>query len=265
MKHRRLRQLTKSEHGFTVIELIIVIGVSAVFVAIISFFGFNYWRYAFQLQSDQDTFVDRLNAGDFVRENLGTASGLISENSIQDANVTNSDPVDGPNYWLTIHAIPGNTAMPASGSTTPLVYFKRFSTNSSGTFIMNGSTPYEDEYVLYLDGTTKELRQRALANPSASGNKLETSCPPAIATAACPADKVLAHNIASVDTRYFSRTGNLLDWTSLYDTDTNTYIGPDFPAVEVVEFTLNISAKAALTPGNSTINSTIIRIALRNG
>lgn len=257
--------MSDSEPGFTIVELLIIISMTALFVSIVAFFGFNYWRYAFQLQSDQDTFVDRLNAGDFIRDNVGTASGLISETSIPESHVTNPDPTDGPNYWQTIHAIPGNTATPASGLTTPLVYYKRFSTNSSGAFIMNGIAPYEDEFVLYLDGSTKQLRQRSIANPSASGNKLKTSCPPADATTACPADKLLAQNVASIDTRYFSRTGNLLDWTSIYDTDINQYAGPDFPAVEVVEFTLNIQAKAALTPGNSTINSTIIRIALRNG
>lgn len=259
VKARKLDQ-----RGLTLVELVIVMGMTALFVAIISVFAFNYWRYAYRLQADQDAFIDRLNAGDLIRESMGTSSGLINENSITDAHATNVDPTDGAGYWQTIHAIPQTIAMPSAGTTAPVAYYKRYSVTNNGSFIMNGSAPYEDEYVLYLDGSTKQLLLRSLANSAAASNRLKTSCPPNIATTTCPADKILARNITSVSTRYFSRTGNLMDWTSIFDTNTNSYAGPDYPAVEVVEFTLNISAKAALTPGNSTINSTIIRIALRN-
>jgi hypothetical protein len=129
---------------------------------------------------------------------------------------------------------------------------------------MNGAQPYEDEYVLYMDGSTKKLLLRSLANSNAPGNRLVTSCPPALATSTCPADKVIAENLASIDTRYFSRTGNLIDWTSVYDINTSTYIGPDFTSVDVIELKLNITKKAIFQQTNSTINSTTIRVALRN-
>jgi hypothetical protein len=185
------------------------------------------------------------------------------QNGIADSNVLIADS-NNSNYWLPIHAIPGTTNVPASNNYTPLLYFKRYSISSSGAYIMNGTQPYEDEYILYLNGTTKSLMQRTLVNPSASGDKLKTSCPPSQVTASCPVDKTIADSLASVGMRYFSRTGNLIDYTSIFDINTNSYAGPDFTAVEVVELTLNLSYKPVFQKTNATQNSTIVRIALRN-
>lgn len=252
------------ESGFTLTELLIVMLVTGFLVTLIMYFTFSYWRYTYILEADQDTLSTRLNAGDILREQLGTSSGLVTQNSLPDVNRHNPDPADGTGqYWLVIHAIPGNQSA-AAGTTAPLVYFKRFSANSAGAHIMNGTQPYEDEYVLYIDGTKKQLLLRSLANASATGNRLKTSCPPAIATSSCPADKVIAGELSSVNMRYFSRTGNLIDWTSIYDPATSSYIGPDFTSVDVIELELKLSKKPIFQKTNATINSTVVRVALRN-
>jgi type II secretory pathway pseudopilin PulG len=257
--------MKRGSGGFTIPELLVVIILAAFFSTLIMDFAFNYWRDAFSLQSDEDTLTTRLDAGDILREEIGTSSGLIIQNSIADANTLVPDPTNATNqYWLPIHAIPGNKPVGSVGAITPLIYFKRYSVNISGQYIMNGTQPYEDEYVLYLSGSGKSLMQRSLANPSASGNKLKTSCPANLATVSCPADKILATDLASIDMRYFSRTGNTIDYTSIFDPNTNSYTGPDFTVVEVVEMQLNLSAKPTFQKTNSTSNSTIIRIALRN-
>ncbi len=255
---------TKSEQGFTLPELVVVIVLSSLFISLILVFSINYWRYSVALDSDMETLVTRLNAGDYIREKIGESSGLIVQNSLADNNVLNKDPLIASGlYWKPIHAIPGNTPVGSTGTTTPLLYFRGLSTNTSRALIMNGVQPYEDEYVLYLNGTTKQLLARSLSNPNTANNRLLTSCPPTIATTNCPADKVIADNIASIDMRYFSRTGSLLDWTSATDPITGAYVGPDFSVVEVVELTLNLTKKATFYT-NDTKNSTIIRIALRN-
>jgi hypothetical protein len=190
---------------------------------------------------------------------------MIMQNSIPDAHPNNPDPADVTGqYWLPIHAIPGNFPIPVKGVTTPLVYYSRPSTASNGSYVMNGVQPYEDEFMLYMDGTTKSLKQRTLVNPNATGDRLKTSCPAAIATLTCPADKTVATDLASIDMRYFSRTGNLIDHTSSQDPLTGAYTGPDFTAVEVIEFNLNLVQKPLLQSTKATSNSTIIRIALRN-
>jgi type II secretory pathway pseudopilin PulG len=249
--------------GFTIVELLVSIIMVAFFSSLVLYFTFGFWRYGFSLQADEDTLTTRLDAGDIIRESIGTSAGLIIQDSLTDTHTLVADP-NNTNYWLPIHAIPGTTNVPASGQYKPIVYYRRFSFDSSGNYIMNGTQPYEDEYVLYLAGSTKSLMLRSIANPNAAGDRLKTSCPPALATASCPADKLVADNLASVATRYFSRTGNPIDWTSIFDSDTNTYAGPDFPAVEVVEFTLNISQKTTFEKTAGTSSTTIIRIALRN-
>lgn len=252
------------ESGFTLSEVLVVILVTGFFVTLIMNFTFSFWRYSYLLEADQDTLNTRLNAGDIIREQIGTSSGMIMQNGIPDANTNNPDPGDiSGQHWLIIHAIPGNQST-GNGTTKPLVYYKRLSINTSGAIIMNGSQPYEDEYVLYIDGTKKQLLLRSIANSSATNNRLKTSCPPTISTPACPADKAIVGDLASVDTRYFSRTGNLIDWTSVFDATLNTYIGPDFTAVDVIELKLNITKKPIFQKTNATINSTTIRVALRN-
>jgi type II secretory pathway pseudopilin PulG len=257
--------MTQAEDGFTISELLVVIILTTLLTLIIMVFAFDLWRTSATQEAEIDTLSTRFTASDTLRDQIGTSSGLIIQNSIADAHTLDPDPsIPGGNYWLPIHAVPQTISVGSTSSYTPLLYFQRYSFNRSNQYIMNGTSPYEDEYVLYLDGTTKSLMERVLVNPSAAGNKLKTTCPPSQASAACPADKVIAGNLASVATRYFSRTGNLIDWTSITDPDTGDYVGPDYPAVEVLELTLNLSKKPAFSSTNSTSSNTIIRIALRN-
>ncbi len=259
------------QRGFTLPELIIVMVLTLLFSGLLFQFAMGYARYGSVVQSDSIAFVERLNASDYLRENLGLSSGLISQNSIVD---THPNVPDGsiPNHWRVLHAVKanfGNTSSP-----TPLIYFKKPSITTSGNMTYNGVLPYEDEFVIYHDGATKQLRVRTLANPAVASNRLTTSCPPGSVTATCPVDKVLISDIVSVSLRYFSRSGNDISFTSIDSLGTSpctapgpTYTGcagADFPSVEVVELTLNLSKKPIGTNVNSTQSATIIRVALRN-
>lgn len=257
--------MIKDQRGMTIVELNIVLVTTALFLALIVYFGNGYWRYASLLEADLDTFVSRLNAQDYIRETIGNSSGLITQNSIIDLNVLNPDPEDGAYYWEEIHASPGNIAAGDSG-TTPLLYFKTISQTLDGTVAMNGEQPFEDEHVLYLDGLSKTMYARTLANPVVSDNKAVTSCPPSVATASCPADKIVLENIDSVDAIYYSRSGNQIDHYSIIDTTVmpNLPIGPDFQLVEALQYTFHVKAKPLFQRDNATVNDTIVRIALRN-
>jgi Tfp pilus assembly protein FimT len=262
----KANSLRTNQQGFTIPELISVMVVTVIFSGLIIFFAISYWRATATLENDMESYVSRLNAGDKLRDNFNAASGLIIQNSIVDSNTGNADPMQPSNeYWLPIHAVPGNKAVGAPGSITPLVYFTQPAINTSKNFIMNGTQPYENEFVLYMDGTTKELRMRSLANTAAINNVTKTSCPPSIASSTCPADKLIAENIASIDTRYFSRTGIAINHESIVDTSTGAFIGPDFTSVEVVEFNLRVFKKSTLNGGADTSSQTVIRVALRNG
>lgn len=265
MKKSLGRLEMKDEQGLTLVELLVVISLSGLFTGLLLFFMISYWRYGLLLESDLDTLTTRLNAGDFIRENLNQASGLIVQNSLQDNNTLNPDPGYSPAYyWLRIHAIPGTISVGSTGTFTPVIYFKRPSITTSGSIAMNGTQPYEDETVFYLNGSTKSLMARNIANPAVINNRLKTSCPQSLASVSCPADRTIAANLSSIEMRYFSKTGNLIDYTSSYDSSTNTYTGPDFPVVEVVEIKVNLAKKPVFQKTNATQNSAIIRVALRN-
>lgn len=252
------------EAGFTLSELLVALLLTGFFVSLIFTFTFGYWRYGYLMEADLDTYVSRLNAGDYLRENISASSGLIIQNSLPDNNTMAPDPNIPSNlYWEEIHAIP-STVTASSTEVKPILYFKRPSVNTSKDIVMNGTQPYEDEYILYLDGQSKTLYARSLANPGATNSKLKTSCPPAISTNVCPADRAIVADVTSIETRYFSRTANLIDHSSITDPITGNYIGPDFSVVEVLELTINIEKKPILQKLNATKNSTIIRIALRN-
>ena len=259
-----LRQKAPSEfrNGFTIVEVTIVIVAAGLIFGLVFSFFWQYWQFAEKAQSDSDVLTERLDTSDYIREIVGTSSGLITQNSIIDSNANVVDGTAGAGYWLTIHSVPQTTA--TTSSDQPILYFKRFSQNSSKAFIMNGTSPYEDQYVIYLSNNG-ELRVRTLKNTAATGNILTTSCPPTVATSTCPADKVLIKNVESIGARYFSRSGNLIDYTPYYDSDAGVWVnGPDFPVVEVVEYTIKVSKAAFTQTTNTTQSETIIRIALRN-
>jgi prepilin-type N-terminal cleavage/methylation domain-containing protein len=249
--------------GFTLIELLIVIVSSTIFFTLVFDFFWQYWQYAERAQTDQEVLTTRLDASDYIRNTVGTTSGLIDQNGIPDPNANVPDPTAGSNYWLAIHPVP-QTVTTSSSADQPILYFRRYSQDAHNNFIYSGTSPYEDEYVLYLN-KKGEIRTRTLANSSATGDSLKTSCPPASATTTCHADKLIIDSVSSIAVRYFSRSGNLLDYTPYFDTNLGAYVnGPDFPAVEVIEYTVNVSKKAFTQSKNTTKSSTIIRIALRN-
>jgi len=254
----------QDNNGFTLPELIVAMAMTAIVLTVVLTFLFYFWRYSYVLDYTQESFTQRLNTNDYLRDSLGSSVGLIIQNGLPDSHTNAPDPAIGSNlYWKLIHAVPTNYYTNGSGA-VPLFYYRKYSSNSSGSYIMNGQQPYEDEYVLYLDSDTKQMLLRSIPNTGATGNRLLASCPPAIANSSCPSDKILIENVESVGLRYFSRSGNPIDWTSVWDDLNNCYAGPDFPQAEVVELTVNVSRKARFSSSSSTKNSTIIRVSLRN-
>jgi hypothetical protein len=250
----------------TLVELVIVMGITLLVTTVVLTFAIDFWGNATSLQNDSVSFIDRNNAGDRMRDALNVATSLMSQNSLADNNAHAPDPADvSGTHWQPIHAIPGNTVLPAAGAFTPLFYYQAPAVDSSKNIILNGASPYLNEFVLYLNGSTKQLLLRSLANPSAPDNSTKTSCPAASATVSCPADRVIANDVSSVDLRYFSRSGNTIDYTSITDPLTGEYIGPDFTSVEVVEMTIHEFIRATIDNAQDTTNQTIIRVALRNG
>lgn len=118
--------------------------------------------------------------------------------------------------------------------------------NSSKQYIIDPNTgsPYMNELVYYKSGTT--LMERILANPSATGNRMETTCPANLATNTCPADPVLANYVNSMT-------------FTLYDQNAaTTTVATDARSVAI-----NLSMQRN-APGNPITVSNSIRVTLRN-
>lgn len=253
------------QRGLTLVELLAVIIASSLIMMTVTAFGLNFWASTASVQSSEDTLVSRLNAGDYLRDAINSASGLINQNDLADSHAGDPDPSDvSGTHWVVIHAVPGTINMGTSGTITPVVYFNRPSVDTSKNIILNGAVPYQDDVIIYMNGSTKQLLARVVANPDAPNNRAKTTCPSAYATQSCPQDTVISNNVSAIDMRYFSRSGNTIDYSSIVDPNTGAYIGPDFPSVEVVEFTVKLSKNKQLYKAANTANQVVIRVALRN-
>ena len=118
--------------------------------------------------------------------------------------------------------------------------------DSSHNYIIDPATgsPYMNELVYYKSGLT--LMQRTLANGNATGNSLNTSCPPSLATASCRADRELATYVSSM-------TFILYDQDGAQTTDTSL--------ARSININLTMQRNAPISP-LSLSNS--IRVTLRN-
>lgn len=269
---------TVREHGFTLVEMLIVVIMTTILSLIIFNLGFQYLKQAASLNARSNFYGDRLNVADYLRLNVGLSTGLLNQNSIEDASPVAPDP-DDPlgTHWKFIHAIPGALGSPSE--VTPIVYYSKNALDGSRKVIMNGTKAYQNEYILYHDGPSSELRVRTLANPNAPANSEKTTC--TTASASCQKDKVLLTGVQTVEMQYYSRSGESIDYRSSCDPDkyycdgttppaclqTAPYTGCnglDFSQVEVAQFKLKVKKSIESDVNHSFYNSTIIRIALRN-
>lgn len=267
-----------NQDGFSLVEMLIVVIMTSVLSLIIFGMGFQYIKQAASLTAKSNFYADRLNVSDYLRQNVGLSTGLLNQNSIIDATTRTPDPADGTNtHWSKLHAIPGSFGSPTT--ITPIIYYSQDALRSDGTAIMNGASAYQNEFILYHDGPSSELRIRSLANPSAAQNKTHTTC--TTATPTCQKDKVLLSGVQTVEMRYFSRSGDDIDFRSSCDPVVfycagNTPIGCnqaapydgcnglDFSQVEVAQFKLKVKKVIESDANHSIYSSTIIRVALRN-
>lgn len=170
--------------------------------------------------------VDSQNLLRVTAETLRYGAGVRQNNTISDSN----QPVGG---WTT-----SNSAF--------VIIITVPALDTSKNYIINSDTgePYLNELVYYKDGT--KLRERILANPSASGNTLTTTCPDSVANVSCPADKLLIDNVKDMV-------------FTLYDQDNNTTSDP--LAARSVNIDLSME-KVSL--GDTIAFTNTIRVTLRN-
>lgn len=181
--------LGSKQKGFTVPELAVYISVASILM--LTFFASltNYLilttrnNASIEMTSASQSLlrgtVDALRLGDGVRQT----------SSISDVNAP-------PGGWNT-------------SNDSFVIVIQTPAVDSARNFIINTDTgnPYMNELVYYKDDNS--LLRRNLANPSAVGNRLTTSCPAAQASPSCPKDAVLAENVESITFTLYDQNNDL--------------------------------------------------------
>lgn len=214
------------QRGFTVVELTIGISVGAIlFLAFMTVIT-NYFILITRNNASIDMTTSSQNLMRSTVEVLRVSNGVRQTNSISDINA----PAGG---WNT-------------SNTNFVIVISTPAIDSSHNYIIDPSTgsPYMNELVYYKDGTS--LMKRTLANPSAIGTTLVTSCPAALATSTCPADVHLADFFQSMS-------------FTLYDQNSNVTTNPTL--ARSIKISLNMQRTVYGTAINLNNN---IRVTLRN-
>jgi type II secretory pathway pseudopilin PulG len=214
------------EKGFTITELVIASVLGSMLA--ITLFTITIFMYGGVMRNDVQArlTLESQNILRRVVEDLRVSAGIHVSNTIPDIN----EPLGG---WTT-----SNTDLILIVATPVL--------DSSNNFIIDSTSGevYLNEIIYYADDNT--LFKRILANPDALGNTFTTSCPPALATVACPADRTLS---TSFDNMIFT----------FYDQDDNTTADPTL--ARSVEITINMTNNVF---GQDVTIDNNIRVTLRN-
>lgn len=214
------------QKGFTVVELIISIAIATIISGILLFISLNLIGDTARARMTAELAIESQILLRSMVEDVRLAGSLSSTNQNTDANA----PVGG---WVTND--PSNILI----VDVPAI-------DSSRNIIYNADTgyPYDNEIVYY--GSGGAMYRRTIVDPLATGNSLSTSCPPALATASCPADKKF--------------TSYLTDLTFTFYDDANTTTA-DATLARSVQITVRVQRKIL---GKTVKFDNTIRTTLRN-
>ena len=218
--------VNKHEGGFTIVELTIVISVTSIIAVVFLYVVSNFFVTITRTNELADMTVNSQNLLRTTVENIRFGNGVETTNAITDANA----PSGG---WNT-------------SNTSFVIVIPVPAVDSTKSYIIDPDTgdPYMNELVYYKSGTN--LYERVLANPNATGNRLNTSCPASKATTSCRADPLLATYVSSMT-------------FTLYDQDNNQTT--DQTIARSIYITLVMQRNAPISPLSLSTN---IRVTLRN-
>jgi hypothetical protein len=171
-------KLSHDSRGFTLVELNLSLVIMGVMVVSLLVIFTNFFVIMTRTNAIVDMTVDSQGLLRTVVEELRYGAGVRQSNTITDANAPPGGwDTDNANFVIVI-------AVPA--------------TDEDRNYIIDSATgsPYMNELVYYKSGSI--LHKRVLAHPSAVNNALKTSCPAAIATSSCPADRKLVETIKTM-------------------------------------------------------------------
>ena len=218
--------VSKKQAGFTIPELT----VSMVVTGILAVGVFTAIGIYFKTINQNNAYIDLVvNSQNLLRS---TVEALRFGGGVEQSN-TISDPHAPAGGWNT-------------SNTNFVIIIDSPAEDTSHNYIIDPTTggPYMNELVYYKNGSS--LMRRSLANPNATGDSLQTSCPANFASAGCPADKDLADYVNSMV-------------FTLYDQDAAQTTNPAQAQSVKIDLTMSRTIfGTVLTQANS------IRVTLRN-
>ncbi len=197
-----LHPTPSKEAGMTIIEVVMVSAVIGILALVISQF-----------------YVGRLvdYSRNFTKIVLQTNTKQAVETMIRD--IKFAAYVEANNRWPDNNApgAPGNLLSWQSTATVPAtVVLAVPSRDASGSIIYVDAlhnTAHTDDIIYYITNG-KTLLRRVVANP-VSGNAAKSTCPPASATPACPADAKVVEDVASLSAEYYDANNAITNTPSL--------------------------------------------------
>ncbi len=188
-----------NQRGVTIIELLLVIGISSVLLLAFTTISVNLYGDTVRSSTYSQLATESQTILRSVVEELRQSSSIRTSNANSDTNAPGG-------VWNT-----SNSSLILIISTPAL--------NSSNNFIINTSTgyPYQNEIVYFASGG--RLYKRVLASASATGNAEKTSCPQALSSASCPADILMSNHFKTMDFIFYDQddavTTNIPDARSI--------------------------------------------------
>jgi prepilin-type N-terminal cleavage/methylation domain-containing protein len=218
--------LLRAQEGFTLVELTVVVSVTAIVAVVFLGVITNYFVVITRNNELTDMTINAQNLLRTTVENIRYGNGVEQTNTLSDPNAPSGGWNTSNTNFVIVIPVPAE--------------------DGSRNYIIDPATgsPYMNELVYYKSGTT--LMERILANQNATGNSLQTTCPSSLATPTCPADKTLATYVSSM-------TFVLYDQNA--DTTTTT------SSARSINIILTMQRNAPISPLSVTSN---IRVTLRN-
>jgi type II secretory pathway pseudopilin PulG len=178
----------KDQKGFTIVELILSVGIATVLSGVLLFISLNLIGDTARARMTADLAIESQILLRSMVEDVRLAGSLSTTNQNTDANA----PVGG---WITND--PSNILiidLPATNSARDIVY------NSSTGY------PYDTEIVYFSNAGS--MYRRTIIDPSATGVLAKTSCPSNLATGSCPSDKKYTNNLTDLTFTFYDDANN---------------------------------------------------------
>lgn len=178
----------KKQMGFTIVEVILSVGIATVIAGTLLFVSLNLIGETARARMTAELAIESQILLRSMVEDVRLAGSLSSTNQNTDANA----PAGG---WITND--PSN-----------IIIVDLPATDASKNIIYDSSTgyPYDTEVVYFSSGSS--MYRRTIVDPGATGNAVKTSCPLALVTSDCPADKKYTSFLTDLTFTFYDDTNN---------------------------------------------------------